>query len=204
MKAFRNFMILALLLVPIEAQPASSASSNSSAKKVDETVINPEPEPTAVVPEVRDSDMQFPVSRTLGGMGLVICLMVVAFFAAKKFAPRYFTKPASERDLQILETLAMGDKRSISVIEVAHTRYLIGSTPHQINLLAALPGTISATPEVEPAAAPPKKANKKGTGALFRNLFEIEKSSPQQLAGHPLPEDLRLKMRQLRDSLERS
>jgi len=203
-KAFRKLVIFALLFIPVEAQPASSVSPKDANNSMREAVVNPDPGSTTPVPDVQDADMQFPVFRTLGGMGLVICLMAVAFFAAKKFAPRYFTKPASERDLKILETLAMGDKRSISLIEVAHTRYLIGNTPHQINLLAAFPETISVASGVEPVAAAPKKANRKGTGNLFRNLFEIEKGSPQQLAGHPLPEDLRLKMRQLRDSLERS
>ncbi len=202
MKAFRKLVIFALLFIPIEALPASSVSSKDSNNSAREAVVNPELGSTTPVPDVEGADMQFPVFRTLGGMGLVICFMVVAFFAAKKFAPRYFTKPASERDLKIIETMAMGDKRSISLIEVAHTRYLIGNTPHQINLLATFPESVSVASDAEPAA--PKKANKKGTNNLFRNLFEIEKGSSQQLAVHPLPEDLRLKMRQLRDSLERS
>jgi hypothetical protein len=39
--------------------------------------------------------------------------------------------------------------------------------------------------------------------APFRNLFEVEKKRPTQYAGNPLPEDIRIKMRQLRESLER-
>jgi flagellar biosynthetic protein FliO len=197
-----------LLATPAFAQAAAPSSPAHEAKAVAESPAPaPTPDPASItpVPETREADMQFPVMRTIGGMGLVVFLMLGAFFAVKKFAPRYLQKPVSQRNLKIIETLGMGDRRSISLVEVGNSRYLVGNTPHQINLLAMLPDPVSLLSEPEELPAPAKSSNKKSTGAPFRNLFEVEKSRPLiQQAAHPLPDDLRVKMRQLRESLERS
>jgi len=97
----------------------------------------------------------------------------------------------------------MGDRRSVSMIEVGNSRYLIGNTPHQINLLAALPDPISLVSEPDTLPATAKSAARKESMSSFRNLFEVEKKRSTQYAGNPLPEDIRTKMRQLREALER-
>jgi flagellar biosynthetic protein FliO len=209
MKVFwRNLVLFAVLFIPVSGYSAASPSSAPAVEKAAGEELTPlasQPVPDAPAPEVRDTDMQFPVLRTIGGMGLVVFLMAGAFFGAKKFAPRYFNKPASQRNLKIVETLGMGDRRSISLIEVGGARFLVGNTPQQINLLATLSEPVSLVSEPETAeTTTPKAPVKKGSGAPFRNLFEIEKGRPTQNAAHPLPDDLRVKMRQLRDALERS
>jgi len=203
----RNLTMLALLFAPGYGQSATPSSPNAGSSANRDSVAAPaEQGPAALAapaPESRDADLQFPLFRTLGGLGIVLCLMVGAFLAAKKFAPRYFNKPASERNLKIIETLSMGDRRSISLVEVANSRFLIGNTPHQINLLAALPEPLSLVSEPEAAPAASKGPGKKESRVPFRNLFEVEKSRSLQFAANPLPDDLRAKMRQLRDALER-
>jgi hypothetical protein len=100
----------------------------------------------------------------------------------------------------------LGEKRSISVIQIEDKRFLIGSTSSQITLLAPLRGPLSveddvvAKATVEPAAAPRAKAPVE----KFRNIFEIEKASPARNGGRTktIPPDVRAKMRQLRESLE--
>jgi flagellar biosynthetic protein FliO len=199
----RNLMMLWLLLLPADGRAAAPPSPNPAGSE--NSVSAPaEQGPMVPVPETKDADLQFPVFRTLGGLGIVVCLMVGAFFAAKKFAPRYFSKPSSERNLKLIETLSMGDRRSISVVEVANNRFLIGNTPHHINLLAILPEPLSIVSELEKTSAPQEKISRRESRTPFRNLFEVEKSRPVQYAASPLPEDLRAKMRQLRDALERS
>ena len=184
-----SLMILALFLVPAYGQltyitPTDQVQADSAG-------------------DVQEAEMRFPVARAIGGLGLVVCVMIGAYFAARKFAPRYFNKPASEKSVKLIETLSMGDKRSIVLIEVANNRFLVGSTPQQINLLAALPEALSVSSEPDEASAALKTAIKKESRIPFRNLFEIEKKRPSQLAGNPLPADLRAKMRQLRETLER-
>jgi flagellar biosynthetic protein FliO len=141
--------------------------------------------------------------RTIGGFGIVVCLMIVAYFAARKFAPRYFSKGASAKNLKVVETLSMGDKRSISIIEVANNRFLVGNTLHQINLLAALSEPVSFVSKPEPLPEISQDSTPNESGSPFRNLFEVEKKRPSQRTGNPLPEDVRAKMRQLREALER-
>lgn len=194
----RNLMILALLLAPACAWPAVPAPSNGS--------VNSEGAPAVVDqgPALPAPEMQFPVFRTLGGMGLVLCLMIAAFFAAKKFAPRYFKKTTSERNLKIIETLGMGDRRSISLVEIGRNRFLVGNTPHQISLLAALPESMSMVSEAETTALTAHSTSKQDGSNSFRSMFEFEKGRSSQSLANPLPEDLRSKMRQLRDALERS
>jgi flagellar biosynthetic protein FliO len=141
--------------------------------------------------------------RAAGGLGIVLCLMIAAYFAARKFAPRYFSKGSSAKNLKLIETLSMGDKRSISIIEVANSRFLVGNTLHQINLLAPLPEPASFVSKPEPVAANYTDGAPKETGSPFRNLFEVEKKRPNTHPPNPLPEDVRTKMRQLREALER-
>jgi flagellar biosynthetic protein FliO len=201
----RHLMLFALLLIPAQGQSAASPSPARDGNTSSESVMPAADQgPVAPAAELQDSDTQSSVLRAVGGLGLVVFLMIGTFFAAKKYAPRYFSKPASQKNLKILETLAMGDRRSISLIEVGGSRFLVGNTPQQINLLAALPEPVSLVSEPDEAVPVPKAINKKGSGVPFRSLFEVEKSRPTQRAGHPLPDDLRVKMRQLRDALERS
>jgi flagellar biosynthetic protein FliO len=153
--------------------------------------------------EASVENFQFPVLRTFGGLGLVLCLIIGGFLAARKLAPQYFSRCPSQKNLKIIETLPMGDKRSISLIEVANSRYLIGNTPHQINFLTKLPESLSFVPEINPAPAQVKRANKKGSKSQFQSLFEVERGSSSIKPEHPLPDDLRTKMRQMREALER-
>jgi flagellar biosynthetic protein FliO len=196
-------LILAISIVPVYGQIASNTPLSESMKSDGNTVAAAEKSQPATPLEVPDGGNSFSVMRTAGGMGLVICLMIGIYFAAKKFAPRYFAKGASEKNLRVIETLAMGDRRSISLIEVANARFLVGSTPHQINLLAALPEPVSLVSEPEELSANPKETLRNDARTPFRKMFEVEKKRPSSHPGHPLPEDLRIKMRQLRETLER-
>ncbi len=165
-------------------------------------VVEPVPLPMqAVEPQVEE--FRFPTFRAIGGLGIVLCLIAAGYFAVRKFAPQYFTKSASERNLKVIETLSMGDRRSISIIQVANNKYLVGNTAHQINLLTALPEKLSLVSEIESPEPELIKEPRRESRNHFRNLFEAEKSRSTSQVGHPLPEDLRTKMRQLREALER-
>jgi len=200
----RNLIMITLCMAPAYGQvistpaQAADANTNGNAGITDSQ--------SAVVPpasDAREPNLGFPLFRTIGGLGLVLCLMIGGYFAAKKLAPRYFVKNASERNLKVIETLSMGDRRSISMIEVGSSRFLVGNTPHQINLLAVLPEPLSLVSEPDTLPATARNASRKEPMSPFRNLFEVEKRRSTQFTGNPLPEDIRTKMRQLRESLER-
>lgn len=204
MKAFlRNLIVSTLFIMPAYGQSASTPAQTADGNTNSNAAVIETQAPAIPVVEARESNLGLPVLRTIGGLGLVICLMIAGYFTAKKLAPRYFAKSASERNLKVIETLSMGDRRSISMIEVGNSRFLIGNTPHQINLLAALPEPVSLVSEPEALPATPKSIARKESMSPFRNLFEVEKKRSTQYAGNPLPEDIRTKMRQLREALER-
>jgi flagellar biosynthetic protein FliO len=192
------FIFAGFLFASTSSKPESAAPAPATVQEPSAADSTPAPASEAPMEEYR-----FPILRTLGGLGLVLTLIVAGFFAARKFAPQYFTKRQTEKNLQVIETLPMGDKRSISIIQVANNRFLVGNTSHQINLLTALPEQFSIVSETESPLVEAKKEVRKESKAHFKNIFEIEKSRPSPQAGHPLPDDLRTKMRQLREALER-
>ncbi|MDR1727070.1 MAG: flagellar biosynthetic protein FliO [Acidobacteriota bacterium] len=153
---------------------------------------------------------QISMLRTLGGLGLVLCLLGAAYFGVRKFAPGMFPFPkvAGGNNLKLIETLSLGDKRSLSLVEVGGSRFLLGSTPGQVNLLANLPGQVSLVESMVGEGAPVVAAEEGAEGKGFRNIFEIEKKRPapppssMQYTGNMPPEDIRLKMRRLREALE--
>jgi flagellar biogenesis protein FliO len=152
--------------------------------------------------ELPGQEFQFPTFKVIGGMGLVTCLMAVVYFGAKKIFPQYFSKPRSVKNLRIVETLALGDRRSVALIEVGASKFLIGNTPQQINLVAALPDDFALVSEPEISGAMARSSSSKETAMPFRNLFEVEKTKIQK-NDNILSDDLRTKMRQLREALER-
>jgi flagellar biosynthetic protein FliO len=198
-----KLVFLALFVSCAHGQAVSPPSRNDNGNINSSTGIATNQPQTTPMSEMPDTGMHFSVFRTLGGMGIVLCLMIGAYYAARKFAPQYFLKKPSEKNLQVIETLSMGDRRSISLIEVAGNRFLIGNTPHQINLLAALPEPISLVSEPEAISANPKENVKSESNSAFRSLFETAKRGRVQHMTNPLPEDIRTKMRQLHAALER-
>jgi flagellar biosynthetic protein FliO len=201
----QNLMILALFLAPAYGQRTSTPSGSEKAKAISSQATEVAAEQVQEPParNVQESDVHFSVLRTLGGLGLVVCVMIAVYFTARKLAPRYFKNVGAERNLRVIETLAMGDRRSISLIEVANNRFLVGNTPHQINLLAALPEPLSLVSEPKTLPANANNTIRNESKVPFRNLFEVEKKRSSQYAGSPLPENIRTKMRQLREALER-
>jgi flagellar biosynthetic protein FliO len=183
-----------------------SASTPNKSKSANPAPVAAVVDPVTLPAQPAEPPMEeyrYPTLRAVGGLGIVLCLIVAGFFAVKKFAPQYFTKSSSEKNLKVIETLSMGDRRSISIIQVAHSKYLVGNTAHQINLLTALPEELSLVSEPESPQAELKKEPRRGSRNHFRSLFETEKSRSAPQSGHPLSEDLRTKMRQLREALER-
>lgn len=163
-----------------------------------------QPAPAPVQAEgIAVPDVGFSVLRTVGGLGLVLTLIAGGYFGVRKFAPQYFAKSPSGQAMKVIETLPMGDRRSISLIEVANNRFLVGNTPQQINLIFAMPDSLSLVSESEAMPSMAKPAPAKESGLQFRRMYDVEKGRTARRASNPLPDDLRMKMRQLRRALER-
>jgi flagellar biosynthetic protein FliO len=143
---------------------------------------------------------QFSILRAFGGLGIVLCLLVGAYMGIRKLAPGYFPAKASDgTNLKIVESLGMGDRRSIALVEVGGKRFLIGSTPQQINLLTTLPEHISLVAEDHELK---ELENTKEERQAFRNMFEFRKKRSGKQPGNVLSDEVLNKMRRLRESLE--
>jgi len=165
------------------APPGASAAASQPARPV-------EPAPAS----------DFSLMRTIGALGLVISLIVIGFWGARKYAPHLFNRRPGEHRMKVVETLPMGDKRSIALVQVDDSCFLVGNTSSQISLLARLPWEFSlglehGVTDAEPASAP-------GFRDSSRKLYEVEKRQPGSGKPRPIPPDVRAKMRQLREALE--
>jgi flagellar biosynthetic protein FliO len=204
MNAFlRNLMLATLFIVPAFGQTTATPAQIAVASPGGDAQVAEPPALVFPVEKAEEPGTGNTMFRAIGGLGLVLFLLIACYFAARKLAPRYFAKGASDNNLKLIETLSMGDKRSISMIQVGNSRFLVGNTANQINFLARLPEPISMVSEPETLSETPKASSKKESMVPFKKMFEIEKKRPTQFAANPLPDDIRNKMRHLREALER-
>jgi len=208
MKRILHHLAVTVLCVIVSSTAASvlaqQAKSDSPAQSPGNLLSPVQPAQTPAPAEGSAvPDLGFSTLRAAGGLGLVLALIVGGYFAFKKFAPQYLTKSTSGQSMKIIETLAMGDRRSISLIEVANNRFLVGNTPQQINLLLSLPESLSLISDDEAILSLPRSAPAKDSGLQFRKMYDLEKGRAAQRTANPIPEDLRMKMRQLRRALEK-
>jgi len=201
------FMWLALAMtVPVLAQQGTAAAPAPVTPPSMDTVQGAPQQvqsPAHSAGDFAAGGQDFPILRTMGGLALVICLIIAGVMGGKKFLPHYFTKKTGDKQLKLLESLAMGDKRSVALIQVDDKILLVGNTPQQITLLADISGSISlaTTPELAPHTAQPT-VPARTNGDSFRSLYEVEKKQPSRGTPKVIPPDVRAKMRQLRDALE--
>ncbi len=164
-----------------------------------------ESEPTTAS-EAQQGDLVYPMIKAVGGFGLVLSLLLGGFAALRKFAPQLFRQARAERRLKVVESLGMGDKRSIAIVEIEGKRFLIGNTVHQISLLSLLEERVSSMPVPERARAESDQPveERKPIAPGFRNILDMHKGRPAK--GVPkagtIPAEIRAKMHELRQALE--
>jgi flagellar biogenesis protein FliO len=145
------------------------------------------------------SSMDFALLRTVGALGLVVSLIVIGFLTARKFMPHLFSRSTGGQRMKLVETLPMGDKRSIALVQVDDSWFLVGNAEKQISLLARLPWEFSLSSEHEASKQAPAASTEKDR---LRKLYQFEKKPLSAGTPKPIPADVRAKMRQLREALE--
>lgn len=138
--------------------------------------------------------------KLVGSVGLIVCLILAGFVLVRRYAPQYLIKNTGARSLKLIETLSIGDRRSIAIVQAGTQRFLIANATGQITLLTALPdsGAVAKTSEIEHAGPPDPFSDS------FRNVYEQEKrvSHIRPAPARPIPPDIRGKMQELRKALE--
>jgi len=154
-KTILGFFGLFLVCVTVCAQEQQSSKAQGTDVKdapVQTTSATPTPEPLAtdqandrlpfMAETARENQESAPSTgglmlRTLGALLLIVGLIIAAAWGMKRFGGARFGKAAEDApQLAILNTVALGDKRSVAVIRFAERTLLIGSTAQSITLLA--------------------------------------------------------------------
>jgi flagellar biogenesis protein FliO len=192
--------ITAVVPPPATASTTSDpgpATAKSEAPDVPQA-YRAEPEPYVPVQGASWLDL----GKIIGSVGLVLCMILGGYILIRKFAPQYMAKKPGESNLRLLESLSMGEKRSLSVVMAGGQKFLLANTPGQITLLTALPSTASGISIQETETSAPA-ANQVLTGS-FRSMYEQEKRGPgiRPAPMKALPPDIRGKMQELRKALE--
>lgn len=75
--------------------------------------------------------------RTLGALLLIVGLIVAAAWGMKRFGGARFGTPQENAPaLAVLNSLSLGDRRSLTIVRFGDRTLLLGSTAHAVTLLA--------------------------------------------------------------------
>jgi flagellar biosynthetic protein FliO len=72
---------------------------------------------------------------------LVVALGVAAIYVSKKLLPKITNLPGKE--IRIVETVHLGPRKAVHLLEIGDRRFLIGSTNENITKLADITGTLT-------------------------------------------------------------
>ena len=90
-------------------------------------------------PERTELDPTRMLFKTMGSLIMVIGIILILAWASRKFLPsRLVGGNTDGNQLRLIQSLSMGPRRFVSLIEADGKRYLIGVTEQQINLLKAI------------------------------------------------------------------
>jgi len=78
--------------------------------------------------------------RAILAVLFVLALFIVAIYVSKKLLPKITNLPGKE--IRIVETVHLGPRKAVHLLEIGNRRFLIGSTNENITKLADLAGEI--------------------------------------------------------------
>lgn len=141
---------------PKEAEPASDAVSIPVAALSAPAATPPPTSPPPVSPQPADDRLVFMAGderqggsheqpptamgllmRTLGALLLIVGLIVAAAWGMKRFGgARFGTAQENAPPLAILNSLSLGERRSLTIVRFGDRTLLLGSTAQSVTLLA--------------------------------------------------------------------
>jgi flagellar biosynthetic protein FliO len=133
-------------------------SAQSPADKVESEKTRPEPNRPQVETESKNiqlfkNDPNFFYNSDYSPLGgefsvrailavlFVLALFIAAIYVSKKLLPRITNLPG--REIRIVETVHLGPRKAVHVLEVDNRRFLIGSTNENVSKLAELGGELT-------------------------------------------------------------
>jgi len=79
--------------------------------------------------------------RAILAVLFVLALFIAAIYVSKKLLPKITNLPG--REIRVIETVHLGSRKAVHVLEVNNRRFLIGSTNENISKLADLSGNLA-------------------------------------------------------------
>lgn len=150
MTSFRYFVAICLLLAwsagivaqandpaPEQPSPATAAPVSTPEKQEDDKLAfmnTPERDPRESAPGAGGL-----LLRTFAALLLIVGLIVAAAWTLKRLGGARFGTPKDNApELAVLNSLSLGDKRSLSIVRFAGRTILLGSTAQSLTLLAEI------------------------------------------------------------------
>ncbi len=111
--------------------------------------------------------------QSFGALLLVLGFILMLSYLLKRLAPGRFGPISQKRHLQILETAALGDKRSVLLIQAGPQLLLLGSTSAQITVLDKFEaGTFFSTSEGTPSPRSAENSRLTAAPRILQGLFQ--------------------------------
>ena len=125
---------------PISGDVATDDAAGVSAKSHDTTsdskpVLSFPGAVSAEMPFRGDSELLSSATRATGSVVLLVGLILIGAFMLKRYWPGRFGAVAGEQHIEVLETVALGERQSLTLVQVGQSRLLLARTAGSITVL---------------------------------------------------------------------
>jgi flagellar biosynthetic protein FliO len=139
----------------------------------------------AEIPFHGDAEMFSAATRAAGSVVLLVGLILIAAFLLRRYWPGRFGVASGQRHIEVLETVALGERQSLTLVQVGQSRLLLARSAGSITLLDRVEVAVEAAldKEVEALVEPPEGnvknlgASLAAVGSRFRRLGARWKAS---------------------------
>jgi flagellar biosynthetic protein FliO len=130
---------IALTARPISGEVATDDAVLASSKSVDAAgskmgLTFPSALP-AEMPFRGDAELFSSATRAAGSVVLLVGLILIGSFLLKRYWPGRFGAVTSQRHIEVLETVALGERQNLTLVQVGQSRLLLARTAGSITLL---------------------------------------------------------------------
>lgn len=132
---------IALTARPVSGEVATDDAVLASSKSVDTTagpklgLTFPSALP-AEMPFRGDAELFSSATRATGSVVLLVGFILIGSFLLKRYWPGRFGAVAGQRHIEVLETVALGERQNLTLVQVGQSRLLLARTAGSITLLS--------------------------------------------------------------------
>lgn len=156
-----TFNDVQLLARPVSGEPGMDDAAVASSRSV-ETATGPRtgssfPLPaTTEMPFRGDAELFSSASRAIGSAVLLVGVILIGSFLLKRYWPEKFGSVSGGRHIEVIETAALGERQSLTLVQVGRSRLLLARTAGGITLIDRT--VVTAEPAADSVPALPKGA----------------------------------------------